>query len=263
MKDLNLSFLHNISEDDKLLIERLSDFISVAEEKYYAKYTKFLDDRQVTLLSKVLASMSFTQYSFYGGYEEASRKILGIFPPNFDVDSVNTEDFPIKAIKITYRIIDEISHRDILGALMSLGIKRELIGDIIVCKGESVVLASEQIFDYIIQNVTKIGRIGVKLYENDEKISVSEPELIDIMGTVASLRADCVISLALNKSREKVSDIIKQSGFIVNHETVLSRNFIFKENDVFSLRGYGKYILKSVDGLSRKNKIHITINKYV
>ena len=146
---------------------------------------------------------------------------------------------------------------------MSLQISRDSIGDIIVGEGKAIVFVIDKILPLILENVRKIGRIGVKTESGFDLTKIAaKQKYTEINGTVASLRADCVISLAANISRDKASSMIKSNGVIIDCEEVFSPSVLMCEGAVFSMRGFGKFLLSSVNGMSRKNRLHITIKKY-
>lgn len=249
-----------LSEEDNILLRSLSDKISLAQKHNSAKYTFFLNERQSELVETVLNTSEYENYYLYGGYDNAKRKVVGVNPP---YSCANLQEFPIKALTFTYRKSDEISHRDVLGSLMALNIDRKTVGDIVVGNGKSVVFVYDTVADDILQNVRKIGRVGVKISEGFDSDIIPEDKFQEINGTVASLRLDCIISLALNISREKATDLIRRNGVTVNCQEQFSVSFVMKETDKFSIKGYGKFIFSSVNGISKKGRTHITILKYV
>ena len=260
MKEFNFSFLKNLSKQDYLLVNKIADWVSLAEEKYTKKFSFFLDGRQSKIAKQVVNALKFDNYRFFGGYENAQRLLLGVFPP---YSEINDSDFPVKGLTFTYRKCDLLTHRDVLGSLMSLNISRECLGDIIISDGRTIVFTVDKILPLILENVHKIGKIGVKAEVGFDLSDVSlEQKFTEISGTAASLRADSLIALAINKSREKASALIKSGGVFIDYEEVFSPSVLMCEGVGFSIRGYGKFILSSVNGLSRKNRLHITIKKY-
>lgn len=260
MKEFNSSFLKNLSKQDQLLIDRIFDWINIANDKYTEKFSFFLDCRQSKIAKQVLDSLKFENYRLFGGYEDAHRLVLGVFPPYTDI---NNDNFPVKGITFTYRKCDILTHRDVLGSLMSLNVSRDCIGDIIISEGKTIVFVIDKILPLILENVHKIGRIGVKTEVGFDLSDVAaQQKFSEISGTVASLRADCIVSLAIKLSRDKASNLIKSNGIIVDYEEVYSPSAEMCEGIGFSIRGYGKFVLSSVDGLSRKNRLHVTIKKY-
>ncbi len=260
MSEKTFSFLNNITDDDRLLLRHIVDMALTARDKYQNKFTFFLDDRQQELCRQVLASEKFDSFSLWGGYENAERKILGLFP---NLDAIETSSFPVKPICFTYRKADKLSHRDFLGALMSLQIERSCIGDIIVGEGCTNVLVTDKVSDRILCEISKIGRVGVRSCCGFNEDIKPKLDFSEISGTVASLRADCVLSMALRVSREKAAAMIKQSGISINHMICYKTDSVLKQSDTFSVKGHGKYLLRSINGVSKKDRIRITLCKFI
>ena len=254
------SYGFQLSDDDKLLLRNVQDKISLSEKYFLPKFTFFLDERQCWLVKSVLDNSNFDNYFLYGGFDNAKRKMLAVAPPYSYVDFPK---FPISALNFTFRNIDELTHRDFLGSLMSLNIERKTIGDIIVGDGQAVVFIYEAVATMVLENVKKIGRVGVEIHQGEAAEIAVKQEYKEIKGTVASLRLDGIISLALNISREKASLLIKNKGVVINYETQFSVSTTVKENDIFSIKGFGKFTISSANGISKKGRIHITILKFI
>ena len=255
----DLSFLGQLSDEDKLLAGRILDSIRACEEKYQDRFTFFLDEHQQALCRKVLASQRFESFCFYGGYEGASRQVLGMFAPYSEADKSR---FPFTAVSYFYRKSDSLTHRDFLGCLMSLGIERDTVGDIIVSEGHSVVFVYNTVADHALM-LEKIGRVGVKSESGMAGIVIPEQKYLPIEGTVASLRLDSVLSVALRISREKAARLLHQGGVQVNYEASELSDRKLSAGDVFSAKGYGKFLLSEVGDLTKKDRIHISIKKYI
>ena len=260
MNEKNFSFLKGITDDDRIMLSRLLDWTYMAEEKYVTKYSFFMDERQWALCEQVLASNKFENYLLWGGFDNAVRRVIGIFPPYSDMDK---KDFPIVPLTFEYRKEDKLSHRDFLGSLMGLKISRECVGDILVGEGRSVAFVRDTVADEVLANVRKIGRVGVKVSVGFDESAVAEVKFQELSGTVASLRVDSVLSLALRISREKANVLIKSTGVEINHVLCNMPKTLVQEGDKFSVRGFGKFILLSVNGATKKDRLHITVGKYI
>ena len=256
--DKSLSFLGELSQDDKLTADRVLELVRAAESKYISKFTFFLDEHQRTLSEKVLASVCFKDYMFFGGYEGASRTVLGTAAPYTELGKA---DFPISAFTFTYRPADRLTHRDFLGCLMSLGIERSTVGDILVTEGKTALFVSRSV-SVPVSGITKVGRVGVKVSEGYDESVIPVQEFVPTEGTVSSLRLDCVLSLALRISREKAAALIRKSGAEVNYTGVFSCDARLEQGDVFSVRGFGKFRVEEIGAQTAKGRFRIKINKY-
>lgn len=255
----SLSFLGQLSDEDKLLAGRIVDSIDACREKYVNRFTFFLNEHEQSLCTKVLASECFEDYLFFGGYEGAQRCILGMFAPYSEHD---ISAFPIKAVSFSFRKTDRLTHRDFLGCLMSQGINRNTVGDIIVSEGQAVVFICDSVADSAL-SLEKIGRTGVKTVEGMNGITMPEQKYSSTEGTVASLRLDSVLSVALRLSREKAVALIRSGSVQVNYEVIDLSDRKLSQGDVFSAKGYGKYTLAEIGQVTKKDRIHIKVNKYI
>ena len=253
------SFLPDLTDDDRILLSKVVDWAEISEKKYITKFSAFLDERQADLCRKALASVCCDRYRLWGGYENAERCVLCVHPPYSEAEN---EDFPITALTFSYRSGDRLTHRDFLGSFMALNISRDSVGDILVGSGKTAVFMRSSLAQEV-ASVQKIGRVGVSCSEGYDSTLVPEIQMKEINGTVASLRFDCVAALALGISREKAAAAIKGGNAEINHLRVDSPSRAVQEGDKFSVRGRGKFLFQSVNGESRKERLHITVCKYI
>jgi len=170
----------------------------------------------------------------------------------------------ISVLEITGRNINELSHRDFLGSLMGLGVERKTVGDILVYEDRAYVFILKDMEDYILENVDKIGRHGVKIRSiMPDELTLPEKKTEEISGTVSAPRLDAVVALCTRLSRGKASELIETDKVSVNWEVKNNVSLSLKDGDLISIRGYGRFKLDKINGLSRKGRIHITILKYI
>ena len=168
----------------------------------------------------------------------------------------------VSVLEITGRDVGELKHPDFLGSLLGLGIRRDKIGDILVLEGRCLVFVVENIADYIIENLTKVGRKGVKV----KAINISEAEIpcrkVEIIqSTVAALRLDSIVAAALRTSRTVAVAAISEGRVFVNWVQAESSSYKIKPGDVFSVRGAGRFRLSEETRETKKGRIGIYIEK--
>lgn len=167
------------------------------------------------------------------------------------------------ALRITYRPQDTLGHRDILGALMALGIEREVVGDIIADGSPAALICLPEISGYIIQNLTKAGRVGITVSRITlDELPARTESLTVKTDTVASLRLDAVLCAAFGLSRGRAAEVIAAGLVSLNHEPCLQTAKETAEGMVLSVRGMGRAVLTEVGGTSRKGRIFIKIGLY-
>jgi len=254
------SFFKNLSIDDKILVCKILEWINLSENSYKIKFSYFLDERQCELLKSIFASLKFSNFKFYGGFENAKRQVVALFPSGYEIE---LDEFPFTAITFEYRNNSDLSHRDFLGALMALQIKREIVGDILIFDGFSVVFVYKTMSQFVLDNVSKIGSVGVKPVIKEITFAQPSERLQEITGTVASFRLDCIVSFVTKLNRSTAVDLIKKVGVDVEHINVKNPSFTLKIGCVFSIRGYGKFEFSRQNGVSKNQRIHILINKFI
>ncbi len=245
------------SDKDKLFCSKLEDAVGLCFVRQKPYFFSFLSQRRQALAEAYLRSVSFQNFEFFGGYPDSERKILGLF-----FDCVNLIDFPVSAIQFKFRPCDKLTHRDFLGAMMSLGVERDTIGDILVEDGRAVVFVKSELSDYFKTQLTKIGRVGV---------SVSDAILSDLPSgrgtqrsfyTVSSLRLDNIVAAITGQSREKTKALILSGG--VTHNFVTRQNISepLSVSDTVTIKGKGKFVLDELCGNTKKGRIRISIIHY-
>jgi RNA-binding protein YlmH len=246
--------------DEKLLLSRAEDALRLAQKRYDVKTLGFLTPRERIFLEKHVFAPHDMQLYFDGGYPDAERTLL-VCAPEF-MNPMQEEYLHI--IECTGREINGLSHRDYLGSLMGLGIVRESIGDILVAEEKAYFFIKPEQTEYILQNLTKIGRCGIRLRLCAfEEVQVPERATKEVETTVSGLRLDSVISSAIGVSRGKSAEMIHAGMVTVNWETIEDVSRGVKEGDMFSVRGYGRMKLSRVGGLTRKGRYSITISRYI
>lgn len=211
------------------------------------KYSNFLDQNELKYLTASLNKLKI-KYNIFYPFEESERVIIY---------KENMPDISLLEIKTN----NSIKHSDILGFLYNFQIDMSLIGDIIVSDRYFIICKSE-IKDYLIYNIDKIKNHNVILEEvNLNYLDNYKRKYESIKLLVPSLRIDVIIAKITKKSRNDVLDLIKEKDVLLNYE-ILNKVVNLKENDVFSIRRYGKYIYKNIEG-NTKNNIIINLSKYV
>jgi len=224
--------------------------------------TRFLDPSQQKSAEEIVSGYADMKILWFGGYAESERKIAVIVPDYFDEDEV-IDPIAILYLKWNDRF-SRISHRDILGSLMGLGIVRENIGDIIVAGDYGYIFVVKELAGYILMNLTHIGRAPVEMKEvGIEQFKVPEQRVKRIQTTVPSQRLDAVLCHGLGVSRTKILPVILGGNVRVNWEEVYKPDFSIKEGDILSIKGKGRMKVESIGGTTKKGRIPIVLVRYL
>lgn len=218
----------------------------------------FLDMAWASILLEETKYESFNVY-FNGGVNDADRNRFVL--TNYDSSSL---DFKIICLKINYnKKYYDINHRNVLGSLMSLGIKRECIGDIIVKENKDIYFfVTEEILPFILNEFKAIGKASIELEIVNEKID-NEIRYEIKKDFISSLRLDVVVASMFNLSRKEVLDILQSKGVFVNSLLNQNPSFNCKLNDKISVRHYGKFEIGEILGNSRSGRICVVLKKRV
>lgn len=239
--------------DDKLFRSQIDDAITLCEKRQKPYFFSFLSERQQAIARQHLDSVYYPNYRFFGGYDDCERAVLGLW----FYDEI--KEFPVSALEITFRKADKLTHRDFLGALMSLGIERETIGDILVGDGRCVVFVKSEIKDYIMSQLFKIGNAGVKIHEAGPDELPQGRGFDELNLTVSSLRLDNIVAAVSGLSRDKTKQLILSGNVTLNYLPCDNVSKSISDGDSLSIRGKGKYKIGGVLGETKKHRIRIKV----
>ena len=250
------------SAEDRVLLAKLWDKIGAGLRRNIIANTCFLSPREQEMARYLFGEEP--GLLFFGGYEDAERKMLVFLPEYLDKNSLYDEDSPMVCLRATYFEEDNLTHRDFLGALMGAGIARETVGDICVGAGSCDFFVSAEIAPYILQNFLSAGRTKLHLRKvplDDAKIP--EPEIKEIKDTVASLRLDSVVSSGFRIGRSLAAQYISAGKAAIYGLQCEKPDKPVAEGMKISIRGLGKIKLASVNGKTKKDRISVVIHRYV
>ncbi len=252
--------MNTVNKKDEFFKSNIKNMIERTEHQNYPHFSLFLDSHQKILVAEILQQTKFTSFQYYGGYPDAQRVMLGVYPEYVE-DIIPL--FPLKVVEFQYRKNDQLTHRDFLGALMSCQIKREMLGDILIEQGLANVFVQQTIVDYIVNQIQKIGHVGVKAVIKQTPSIEYVQKFRELSGTVASFRLDCILSLITKLSRTKTVELIQAGKVVVNDVIQFSPSIQLKAKDIISVRGYGKFILTESSHKTKKDRYFIFIHQFI
>ncbi|MDE5605655.1 MAG: hypothetical protein K2I73_08745 [Eubacterium sp.] len=236
--------------------KRFLELADRAEQRFYTTFSDFLNMEEESVLSVLHFNID---YRLFGGYDGAERCVAA-----FGYDAEEAE-FPISIIKAepaSPKFADKLSHRDFLGSLMGLGIKREVLGDIVLADNIGYIFCLNTIADYIVQELSKVRHTIVKcsIVEALPESAVKKPEEAQMV--VASERLDVLVSAVYNFSRSAVKELFIARKIYVNSRLCENFSYIPKEKDIISVRGKGRFIYNGVLGKTKKSRNVISVGVY-
>ena len=248
--------------EDRFLMAKLWDKITGAIRKNIPGETAYLSPRELEM-ARYLFGDEPGLYAF-GGYEDAERKMLVYLPDYLEESTLYGEDSPLVCLEGTFFQGDELSHRDILGALMGAGIQRETVGDILVEKGRCLFFVTREIAPYVLDTLRSAGRTVLQLTQVPlQGLSLPQPEFQEIRDTVSSVRLDSVIASGFRIGRSLAAEYIRSGKAALDGIPCEKPDKPVPEGAKISVRDLGKIRLASIGGKTKKDRISLLIQKYV
>lgn len=251
--------------EDRLLLAKVLDRAEQAERRSIPAATDFLSPAQRVQAEDLLrlAGISETAFVSLGGYPEAERRILLFLPDWLDWEDAGSQG-PLRYLRAAFRSEEAPNHRDFLGSLMGLGIVREKVGDILVGPESADLVVLDTVADFLAQNWVSAGRTHLTVTAIEpEDLQVPETRMEEVRDTVSSLRLDAVIASALRMARGKAAELVERGAVQVNWRPCAKPDKLLSEGDTVSARGFGKFQLAQVGGLTKKGRIAIVVRRYV
>ncbi|MEK3935175.1 RNA-binding protein [Sporosarcina sp. FSL W7-1349] len=254
------TLLQHFRKDEQPFIEMATGWVREVENAYSPKLTGFLDPRQQFIVESVARGAGMS-VSAYGAFEDAERQRLLLYPDYF---SPEPDDFQVTVFKVRYATkFLTLEHRDLLGALLSVGLDRSKFGDIRLNQEEVQFSIANEIKDYIVVNLTSVGKAKVTVEEVPEAgdwIMAAETWK-ESTYTVSSLRLDVVVAALTKASRQKAAALIQGERVKVNWAVRDQPSFELQESDMLSIRGAGRFKVSAIEGRTRKDKIRLVMGK--
>ena len=245
-----------MQENEQLLV-RLREAVQIVARTGLTRYTCFLDPA-LAQRAQALAREGRVQADFWGGYAGAERVVVRF------TDGEADGAWPVVCLHAARnpRFASPVTHRDVLGAAMGLGLRRERIGDILVSDTDIFLFTLEENAPYIEANLESAGRERLRFGRAQGEVRLPEPKGREIRDTVASLRLDAVLGAAFSLSRAQAQEAIRAGKVRLNHVEELRTDVQVEEGAMLSLRGAGRARLTQVGSLTRKGRMCVVIFRY-
>ena len=251
-----------MTEDFSLLKKRFIELGRRSEQGYFT-FTDFLGLAEQSCFNEIKGELKGISYTAFGGAEGAERVMIRFGSPE---ELGYEEDFPIVTLKIapkSEKFADKLTHRDFLGALMSLGIEREVLGDIVIRDNVGYLFAKEDIASYIADSLTKVKRTDMKVCVTDTlpegELYRTERKTVQVSGE----RLDAIIAKVFSLSRDDAQSLFKKRLVFADGRQIDSPSYTPKENEKISVRGHGRFIYVGEQSLSRKGKKNVEVLLYI
>lgn len=254
--------------EDKIVLAQILDKIEFAEKRDTIETTDFLDMYQIAMVNNFLRKIDLKNVSLNGGFEDAERKVLFLFSDKYDEKMLEKNyGKAINIIRIS--LPDEekgkYNHRNYLGGIVKLGIKREKVGDILVFEDGADILVKQEMSENLKQELGTLTRFQNAQIDivNLEELRKPEIKVEEISIIVPSLRLDNIVSDLAKTSRSKAVQILDSERVFVNGQNETKASKQVKLGDVITIRGKGRFVVKEFTGTTRSGRTVVRIEKFV
>ena len=250
---------NDMNKEDEILQNRIRDLADRSYKNSMYTFTDFLSMADVSAFYQIEREVNFVVYTMWGGVEDAERKVLR-FGSEEQLGYI--EEFPITILQVKplmAKFSDDLTHRDILGALMNLGIERSVLGDIFLKGNVAYVFCLDTIAEYICDNLSKVKHTSVMCTVIDSVPELATNEKIDKTIQIQSERIDAIISKVYNLSRSQSIPLFPEKRIFVNGRQCENNSYLCKDGDVITVRGLGRFDYVGVGGISKKGKLNATV----
>ncbi len=246
-----------MDNEDKALQKRFCELSNRAYLKSYPTFSTFLNiDEQSNLMCCSLDS----KFELFGGFDSAERKMACFYNREEEYKS-----YPIVCIEISpliKKFADNLTHRDFLGSLMGLGIKRELLGDILISDNVGYLFCEEKIAKYICENLDKVRHTSTKCKIVDDIPSGILKEPTEKLLIVSSKRIDVLVAAVFKLSRTDTLNFFTEKRVFINNKLTENNSYQLKGNELVSVRGKGRFVFDKFLGETKKGRLKAQVKIY-
>lgn len=247
--------------EQELCAKRLLDLSKQADIKGIVTFSDFLNLNELNIYH-TKKNTFYCNTEVFGGYDSAERQMIAFIP-----DALMFEwTYPIRCIHISPKypkFAEKLTHRDILGALMHLGIERKCLGDILCFENNYYVFCDDTICDFIFAELTKIRNTIVDLSEETEfthlQANIAFEEQYD---TIPSNRIDAIIAKAYHLSRSEAAALLAAEKVFINGKCITNCNQSCSDHAIVSVRGKSRFIFEDCNTTSKKGKLRVKFSFY-
>ena len=222
-----------------------SDFLNLNEQNIYHQSEKLFE-------TKTEAS---------GGVDFAERQIVAFIPDALYYDW----EYPIailQAAPVYPKFAEKLTHRDVLGAIMNLGVDRSKIGDIIMGENHYFIICEESMASYFSENLDKIKHTVVKTTLATSEELVLQQKFEEKDGIITSNRLDSIIACVYKFSRSQALEFFKAEKVFVNGKCEQNPSHRCSDADIISVRGFGRFVFDGERGETNKGRMKIHYKLY-
>ncbi len=263
MLEIAVTFYGEKMQDNLAFKKRILDLANRCDRSGIYTFSDFMGINEQALFFEMVPELSFVPYTLFGGGEDCERRMVRFGSPEM---LGYEEDFPIRCLTIrplAQKFADDLTHRDFLGALMHLGIDRDVLGDIIVRDNIAYLFCEDSIAEFLAEHLDKVKHTSVTCTVGTECPAEAKPIFSEEELVVSAARCDSVVAKAYKLSRSESARLFAAKRIFVNGRQCENPGSVLKEGDVVSIRGFGKFIFDGIRTETKKGRIRVKILRYI
>ncbi|HBE76614.1 MAG TPA: photosystem II S4 domain protein [Firmicutes bacterium] len=250
---------------EKEFAARITELAERSLKEQEPQWSDFLEPPEREQAQAVVGWVTGVRFNSYGGYFKAERRRLVVYPDYYIVETIEPA---LAFLEVQTSSPTPLTHRDYLGSLMALGLKREKFGDILVDSTgppfSCQLVVVPELADYIKFNLERVGNQKALVKEIEaEQLNIPDLREKQIKSTVASLRLDAIVALGFSESRTRMAKEIKAEKVKVNWKVINDPDYQVAAGDVISFRGRGRMLFREQTGQSKKGRLGVLLVRYL
>ncbi len=242
--------------DAPMPFDRLLELASQADRQGRCRFTPFLTPPEAAL-AEAAARRAGVACALSGGYEGAERRMARFCAPLCE-----PEPFPLAALRLTWPHQSAPAHRDLLGALMGLGIRRDRTGDIVLGAEEAMLFVEAPLADTVLGGLAEAGRVRLSAARVEPGAVTAAPQGEEVRFTVQSARLDAIVADGFHLSRGDAAALVEAGAVKLRHAPTLRPDARVAPGDAISVRGYGRLTVEAIGEPTRKGRLPVTLTRY-
>lgn len=249
-----------MDQETAYLKKRLIDLSKRAANKNIVTFSHFLNLNELNILHQSVRELH-SSFETFGGYQQAERQMAAFIPDALSY----VWEYPMRTVVLTpshRKFAEDLTHRDVLGTLMHLGIKREMLGDLLLPDNHIYVFCADAVADYLCDNCTRIRHTTVTVQQVPVQEVYYEPKRIEKEGIVSSFRLDTILADVCKLSRSAAQKLILEGNTFINSKKILQKDYLCQDGDILSVRHYGKFQIVSAGQVTKKGRIKYHYSMY-
>lgn len=249
-----------MTREETIFANHLIDLSRQAFQRGFAVFSDFLNLNEQNIFHSCIPKL-YSSFELSGGYDFAERQMIAFLPDAL----MFPLQYPYVCLSIrplNKKFADPLTHRDVLGALMSLGIERSKIGDILVKELQIYAFLHTSVSAYVIEGLTRIRHTSVSASIEEEKQPEICPNTRRCEGIVTSNRLDALLAELCKLSRSRASELVKRGSVFINGKEMESASYSCKPGEIISVRGVGRFRFLDSCGETKKGRLKIQFEIY-